>query len=178
MFSNLFMTRDSRLATVALFGTVVLLSSGCNGSSVTPTEPATAELSITSAQVLVGSSVVNGQTLPQGHGEGESTRFEAQLMANGARATGATVWMQFDRPRGMGMAHHVGRIPLYDDGTHGDRVAGDGLYCYQDDVGEYGCHGGDAEPGEYHYEFFGEHPDGHETNHMLVTVAITGSGGA
>ena len=85
------------------------------------------------------------------------------------------MWLEFERPRGMGMGHHTGRIPLYDDGTHGDRVAGDGLYCFEDFVGDYGCHSDDANSGEYHYEFYGVHHDGHESNHMTVSVTITDS---
>jgi len=160
---------------VTLVGVAASLSSGCNGNRTSPTEPGSAGFSLISAQVVVGGRAVGGQTLPQGHGTGESTRFEAEVTVAGSQASGATVWMQFDRPRGMGMSHHQGRVELYDDGTHGDHVAGDGLYCLEDSIGEYGCGGVDAGPGEYHYEFFGQNRTGHETNHMLVTVTITGS---
>ena len=175
MLSSSLKNSRFQLSIAVLLGATVLVAAGCSGDGASPTEPASAEFTLTSAQVIVGSQSVNGQILPEGHGEGESTRFEAHLMAPDSQAAGATVWMEFDRPRGMGMGHHVGRIQLYDDGTHGDAVAGDGVYCFEDVVGDYGCHGGDAGPGEYHYEFFAEHRDGHETNHMLVTVTITDS---
>ena len=156
---------------VALLSVVAL---GCSGDGDSgPTAPESQEFVLTSATISVQGDVVNGQTLPQGHGEGGSTRFEAEVMSNGMREPGATVWMQYDRPMGMNMMRHTGRLQLYDDGTNGDRVAGDGLYCFEDFEGEYGCHSAEAKMGEYHYEFYGEHNDGHESNHMTVTVTIT-----
>ena len=163
-------------AILGLFGVllIVVLAVGCSGDGDSgPTAPENQEIVLSTASISVNGSVVNGQTLPQGHGEGGSTRFEAEMMSNGLPSTGATVWMQYDRPMGMGMMRHTGRVELYDDGTHGDRVAGDGLYCLEDFEGEYGCHSKRAEMGEYHYEFYGEHDDGHESNHMTVTVRIS-----
>jgi hypothetical protein len=76
--------------------------------------------------------------------------------------------------QGMGSGHHQGRFQLYDDGTHGDHVPGDGLYCFEDFAAEYGCHGPKAQPGEYHYEFWGEHQqDGHHSNRHRVTVTLS-----
>lgn len=169
-----------RNGAAALFGIVVLLFvAGCNGSSHNPMSSAGTELMVTSASVLVDGQPVNGQTFRRGFGAGSSTRFEAQLMTgDGTPAPGQMMWLEYDLPQamgmGMGMGHHVGRIALYDDGTHGDRVAGDGLYCFEDLVGDYGCHGADAELGEYHYEFYGMH-NGHETNHMMVSVTVVDS---
>lgn len=174
--------KDLRVATLggAPVGLLALLAIsvagiGCSSSEGDsgPTAPESQEFVLKSAVVSVNGDVVNGQTLPRGHGEGGSTRFEAEMMSNGLREPGATVWMQYDRPMGMNMMRHAGRLQLYDDGTHGDRVAGDGLYCFEDFEGEYGCHSAQAKMGEYHYEFHGEHDDGHESNHMTVTVRIT-----
>ncbi len=171
--SSLFRTSMLTIVTAALLVlTLGACSSGSDSSS--PTDPANAELTMTSADVLVSGQSVAGQTFSQGHGEGSSTRFEAELMLNGQMAPGQMAWLEFDRPMGMGMMHHTGRVQLHDDGTHGDRVAGDGIYCLEDFKGDYGCHRADAEPGEYNYEFYGEHQDGHESNHMTVKVTITG----
>ena len=164
-----------RSAAALLGGALLVLAAGCSDSNPSPTAPGSADLVLASASVLVNGQVVGGRSLPRGHGDGASTRFEAQLTADGAAAPGQTMWLEFERPRGTGMGHHTGRIPLYDDGTHGDRVAGDGLYCFEDFVGDYGCHSDDAEPGEYHFEFYGVDHDGHETNHMTVSVTITNS---
>jgi len=167
--------RTSTLAfvTAALFAlSMVACSSGSDDDS--PTSPGNSDLIMTSADILVSGQSVAGGTFSQGHGEGSSTRFEAELMSEGQMAPGQMVWLEFDRPMGMGMMRHADRVQMYDDGTHGDRVAGDGIYCLEDFAGDYGCHRADAEPGEYHYEFYGVHAtDGHETNHMNVTVTIT-----
>ena len=153
---------------------LAMLVVGCSSDSDSgPTSPEAPEFEVARAIVSVNGDTVNGQTLPQGHGEGGSTRFEAEMMSNGMREPQATVWMEYDRPRGMGHMRHTGRVQLYDDGTHGDRVAGDGIYCLEDFEGEFGCHAANAETGEYHYEFYGTHHDGHESNHMTVTVTIT-----
>lgn len=163
------------LLTAALL-VVTLIGCSSSGDDSGPTGPANPELMMTSADVLVAGQSVAGGTFMQGHGEGDSTRFEAQLMSDGQPAPGQMVWLEFDRPMmgGNGMMRHTNRIQMYDDGTHGDRVAGDGTYCLEDFAGDYGCHREDAEPGEYHYEFYGVHAtDGHETNHMTVSVTIT-----
>jgi hypothetical protein len=64
-------------------------------------------------------------------------------------------------------------MPLYDDGTHGDRTPNDGVYCYEDDDGSFGLHMGNAAMGPYRYEFWGMDPDGHDSNHMDLTVTVT-----
>lgn len=158
---------------VVLAGLLLVIASGCGGSG-TPTALAATDLVVSDAKVLVDGESVGGLTLPMGHGDGAVTRFEAQLMADGAPTPGQVMWLEFDRPRAMGMGHHTGRIPLFDDGTHGDLVAGDGLYCYEDMAEEYGCHGAGAGAGEYHYEFYGLHAGGHESGHVTVTVTIAG----
>ena len=173
-----FQSRTSVLA-VATAALLVLSLGACSSGSdsSSPTDPPNSELTLTSADVLVSGQSVAGQTFSQGHGEGSSTRFEAELMLNGQMAPGQMAWLEFDRPMGMGngMMRHTDRVQMFDDGTHGDRVAGDGIYCLEDFKGDYGCHRADAEPGEYMYEFYGMHAtDGHETNHMQVKVTITG----
>jgi hypothetical protein len=76
------------------------------------------------------------------------------------------------RADGHGSMMNGGRMTLYDDGTHGDRMPNDGIYCYEDFGGEYGCHGANAPMGRHDYDFFGmDHSNG-ETNHMLVTVTV------
>ena len=160
----------------ATFHLLSLVSCSSGSDSSSPTNPTNPSLVMTSADVLVSGQSVAGGTFPQGHGESSSTRFEAELKWDGQPAPGQMVWLEFDRPMGMGhgMMRHTDRVQMYDDGTHGDRVAGDGIYCLEDFAGDYGCHRADSEPGEYHYEFYGVHAaDGNETNHMSVMVTIT-----
>jgi len=158
-------TPDARfLLPLALF-----LAVGCNGGGSSPTSPAGQSFAMTSAAVVVDGQTVNGMTMPAVHGGGP-TRFEARLELDGRPATGGVVYCDYDRP-GMGM-HRQGRFTMYDDGTHGDHTPGDGLYCLQDDLREYGCHGDGAGPGDYHYEFWGEHPAHGATAHRQVTVVV------
>jgi len=142
----------------------------CGGGHSSPTSPAATRFEMTSEQVVLDGQVLNEQTVPMYHGSG-STRFEARLALDGAPAAGGVVYCQYDRPGGMGM-HGTGVFTMYDDGTHGDRTAGDGLYCFEDDRDEYGCHGPGAGSGEYHYEFWGQHPAWGTTEHHRVTVTV------
>jgi hypothetical protein len=143
----------------------------CAGSDG-PTAPDGSAIALTNATVTVNGQIVNDQTVPRGHGQGASTRFEASLMRGSRPAAGQVVQVRFDRP-GSGMMNTTGMFSLYDDGTHGDRMPGDGIYCYEDMAGQYGCHTEDARPGQYHYDFSGMYEGMHESNHMMVTVTIS-----
>jgi hypothetical protein len=147
-----------------------LLLAACGGGRSSPTSPAAARFMMTSEQVVLDGQVLNDRTVTMYQGAG-STRFEARLALDGAPATGGTVYCRYDRPGAMGM-HGQGTFTMYDDGTHGDQTPGDGLYCLQDDRDEYGCHGPGAGPGDYHYEFWGEHPGWGTTEHHRVTVTV------
>ena len=150
-------------------GMAIAALAGCGSGSSTPTSAPAPSLTLTAAAVLVGGQTVSGMTLPQGHGQGMATRFEARMGMNGTPLPGAQMWMQYQRPGGM--MGGSGTVPLYDDGTHGDRTPGDGLYCLEDAVGTYGCHAAGSPMGQYHYEFWGS-GSGYETNHQTVTVTI------
>jgi hypothetical protein len=65
---------------------------------------------------------------------------------------------------------YAGTVLCYDDGTHGDDIAGDGIYHYMDPDDAIGCHGIDAPPGEYHYTFWCEDIYGQRSNTASVTV--------
>ncbi|MGD8329622.1 MAG: hypothetical protein PVJ49_09295 [Acidobacteriota bacterium] len=169
-----FSPRSLSLIPVALLAGALL--AGCS----TPTSPQTQDpmqssLRLSSAQILISGEVVNGQTMETGHMQGGSTLFQATLtMGNGGPALGDTVQVQYQTPGGGpgGMMHQQGLMTLYDDGTHGDPSAGDGVYCYADEQGQYGFHMPWAPAGEYHYEFFGFDHDDHHSNHMTVSVTM------
>jgi len=144
---------------------------GCSDGGSTSTSPATPRFEVASAAVVVDGQVVNGQSIPMHH-DGTPTRFEARLHIDGQPVAGGTVYCQYDRPGGMGGMHGQGTFTMYDDGSHGDPTPGDGLYCYQDDRDQYGCHGEGAASGEYHYEFWGRHHAYGETAHQRVTVTV------
>jgi len=141
-----------------------------------PEPIAQAALRLTGAQVLVGGQSVNGQTMQAGHMEGGATLFKATLLGPGnGPAVGHTVQVQYQTPGGGpgGMMNQQGVMNLYDDGTHGDPVAGDGVYCFEDQDGRFGVHMPWAPAGEYHYEFFGFDHQNHHSNHMEVSLTMT-----
>lgn len=157
---------------------------GCN-SPVAPDnsipDPALAALQLTGAALVVGGQVVNGQTMQAGQMQGTSTLFKATLRgANGAPALGHSAQVQYRTPGGGpgSMMNGQGLLHLYDDGTHGDPVAGDGIYCYEDGQGQYGFHMPWAPAGQYHYEFYGFDHDERHSNHMTAVVTMVSAPGA
>ena len=165
------MTAFSRLTlATALLLPVIACSDGDNPTGPTPVQM----LTVASASVSVdGQAVGSGATFQHNHGQGGgSTRFEAHLWLDGAPAPGEVMQVRHDRPQGMGMMRHQGVFQLHDDGTHGDRIAGDGIYCFEDHDGAYGFHHRGAHHGQYRYEFYGVHHTGLESNHHVVTVTV------
>jgi hypothetical protein len=83
--------------------------------------------------------------------------------------------MEYSQP---GPNHHGGpmsngyngTVECYDDGTHGDAVAGDGIYHYMDPNDRIGCHGLNAPAGEYHYTFWCEDVYGQRSNTVSVEI--------
>jgi hypothetical protein len=162
-----------RVATcLCLFVAAVSMLGACGGSS--PTEPRRGSLVLQQATVSVAGVTVNGATVPRGHGSGVGSRFEARPVdAFGAPAAGHAARVAYSRLNGHGSMMDGGRMTLYDDSTHGDRMAGDGLYCYEDFGGDYACHGDNAQLGQHRYDFYGMDHGGGESNHMMVTVDVT-----
>lgn len=147
---------------------------GCNSPTAPEVAPTLTGLRLTGAQVVVGGQVVNGQTMQPGQMNGASTFFQATLTGPNGAALGEHVQVQYQTPGGGmgGMMGGEGILYMYDDGTHGDPIAGDGIYCYEDEQGQYGFHMQNAAHGQYHYEFYGlDHVEQH-TNHMNVVVTI------
>jgi hypothetical protein len=162
-------TRLARSVVVVVAASAI----GCN----TPTSPDVSEavLQLVNPLVMVNGQSVGGQTIQMGQMTGNSTFFQASLTVAGGPAPGRTVQVQYQVPhQGPHMmgAPGQGTMLLYDDGTHGDPVAGDGTYCFDDTRGRYGFHMANAPMGQYHYEFYGIGHDQHHTEHMNVTVTI------
>jgi hypothetical protein len=132
----------------------------------------TVQLTLSDATVSVGGQTVNGQTIQHGHMQGTNTFFQARLHDGNQPALGQTVQVKYQWPGGMGMMHRQGTVTLYDDGTHGDWQAGDGIYCLEDFQHQAGFCGQGAPYGTYHYEFWGQHHAGQQSNHVEVSVTI------
>lgn len=167
----------SHLTSVAL-GAFALTFAACGGSSSSPTDPGTpATLQLAAAEVIADGQQYQGGTsgtFHHNHGgtQGGSTVFEATLTRGGVPASGPTVEVRFQGPRGHGMMGGSPTFHLYDDGTHGDHTPGDGVYHFEDLDGRYGFHHQGAHHGQYHYDFFGLHPNGTETNHMIIDIMV------
>lgn len=163
-----------RTLTTLIFSTLLVFVAACDGSSSSPTGPATTKLTLATAEIEVDGTRVGDAWQHPGRDVG-STRFEARLMANGVPAAGHHLFVEVTPPQGMGghmWSQH--RFELWDDGTHGDPVAGDGIYCLEDLEGQHGFHHAGARHGEYHYEFWGAHHDDFsQSNHMRRTVRVT-----
>ena len=158
--------------------TAVLIA-GCSSTSNSPTQPPpdNAQLVTTRSQAFVDGTPLAGATRHQGFGEGSSMLFEGAMTLGNQPGIGEMMWMEYDRPMGGGGMHgnrHTGRTQLYDDGTHGDDMPGDGIYHFEDFDGDFGCQRQSHGAGDYHYEFYGEHHDGSETNRIGMTITING----
>jgi len=174
--NDLFSAATRVAATLAFATLVIACSSPTAPQSDPPVQAAQASLAISGAQVLFNGQVVNGQTMHAGQMNGGNTLFRATLThQNGSPAPGQTVQVHYQFPgNGMGsMMGGDGILHLYDDGTHGDPIAGDGIYCLEDGAGQYGMHGQHGQHGEYHYEFYGFDQQDHHSNHVMVWVNIT-----
>jgi len=164
---------DRRFACLTALGAVaaVIAMAGCGGDEEV-TGPVSSGLVLDEATLKASGESIGGQTIRMGENNG-TIRFEARLVDHrGNPAPSQRVRVEFNVP-GMGMMHRTGSFMLHDDGTHGDLMPHDGVYCYEDAAGEYGCHGSNAQPGEYHYEFCGVGPGGHETNRIGVQTVLT-----
>ena len=161
-----------------------LLAAGCGGSE-TPMSPQqvaqmgqlapTVLLTLSEVTVSIGGQPVNGQTIEHGQMQGTNTFFQAMLHDGDHPALGQTVQVKYQWPGGMGMMQqqNQGVVTLYDDGTHGDWHAGDGIYCLDDLQNQAGFCGQGSPNGTYHYEFWGEGFGGHHSNHVDVSVTVT-----
>ena len=157
---------------LAVITIIVLLSVvGCSGDDEV-TGIADSGAVLTDASAKVNGESINGQTFSVGQNVDGDVRFEACLLDSpGNPLQDHHVRVEYVTP-GMGMMHRRGSFVLHDDGTHGDLIPHDGIYCYEDSSGAYGCHGSDARPGDYHYDFCGVGPDGQESNHIDVKVVL------
>lgn len=155
---------------------LLVFALACDGSS-SPTAPALSKLTLVDTEIVVdGNQIGNAWQHPGPGHDGLSTRFEARLMADGVPAAGHHLFVEVTPPGGMGGGHmwNQHRFELWDDGTRGDPVAGDGIYCLEDFGGQHGFHHAGARHGEYHYEFWGAHHDDFsQSNHVTRTIQVT-----
>ena len=144
---------------------------GCSDSPASP-DLASAAATVTDPQVLVGGVSVQGTVAA---GTGQPAVFRVRVHAPLGLPSIRRVVLQYSQP---GPNHHGGPMMggfngtrlCYDDGTHGDDVAGDGIYHFMDPDQNIGCHGIGAPPGEYHYSFWCEDIHGQRSNTASLTI--------
>jgi len=155
---------------------LMLAAGGCGQDDpARPADPNGGDLTLSAAKVSVDGQSLAGLDIQQGDYPGP-VRYEARLVDHhGDPVVGGQVQVRYGTTGMMG--HMGGYMPLgefycYDDGSHGDPVSGDGIFCFVDDAQQYGCHRADARPGEYRFEFCGFDQYGHESNRMDVMVNL------
>lgn len=150
----------------------------CSGENASMTGPASrpAPPAVSNAQVLVGGQPVRGVVI---EGTDMPALFRVRVHAPGGLPTIQRVSLRYSQPGpnyhggfhgGPMMGGFRGTVFCYDDGTHGDDIAGDGIYHFMDPQDNVGCHGIGAPPGEYRYEFWCEDAFGQQSNVASVTV--------
>ena len=164
------------LVTSLTIALLALAAGGCSEDD--PTQPAVSnseDLTLSAAKVSVDGQSLDGLNIQQGSHTGP-VRYEARLTDHhGNPVVGGQVQVRYGMNGTMGYMGgymHQGEFYCYDDGTHGDLVPDDGIYCFEDDAQQYGCHGAGARPGEYRYEFCGFDQHGHESNRIDVRVNL------
>lgn len=124
------------------------------------------------AMILVnGSNMTNGSMSNPGQGDRMTmrTQFSDPQGSNTIRAAVASY------SHGHGMMDHMGQITLWDDGTHGDDVAGDGWYHMEDEMLEMMSMMGNSWNqimGTHEFEFYCLDEDGNESNHITAHINI------
>jgi len=135
-----------------------------------PSPGATSDVRLAAADVRIDGSSVDGSTIPAG--SGESTLFTATLADPTDRSRVRRMQMDYPVHSGMGMMGSWSSVDCYDDGTHGDEVAGDGTYSYSDMDHHIGPHYQDCVAGEYEYHFHGTDLADRHTNSVVARVTV------
>ena len=140
---------------------------GCSSGS-SPVSPVRAN-AIEAAHVLVGGAPVEGAVVV---GERGVTVFQVRLRDRDASSLAGVrrMVLRYDIP-GMGMmGNRVGEVLCYDDATHGDDIAGDGVFHRLDSDGSMGCGGATSPAGAYGYGFQCDTIAGGSCGEMMLHV--------
>ena len=81
-----------------------------------------------------------------------------------------TVWVKFSGPSMMNPGS--GMFQMYDDGSHGDRIPGDGEYCFENFNEAPRIHMGNAMSGHYTFEFYCQDSSGNHSMHNNAWVDV------
>ena len=161
----------SRITLFALALGILALLSGCSGDGGgRANDVLQSDVRLAGADVLIDGTSVDSATVAPG--SGSSTLFTATLADPGDTSRIRNVQMEYPVHSSTGMMGHGSTVSMYDDGSHGDPVPGDGVYCYLDADGHIGPHDDDCPRGDYVYRFHGTDMLGHETNWIECRVTV------
>lgn len=132
-------------------------------------EPPTATTGIEAAEVFVGGSPASGGAIS---GEQGPSLFQVQLRDRDPLHLESVerCAVHYDLPGdGLLPLRRLGEQPVFDDGSHGDDVPGDGVFHWLDEEDTIGGGRIDAPAGDYQYRFHCRFEDGSESD-AEVTV--------
>ncbi len=168
------MRSQSRFALVGATGVALLLAISCSDTPTSPTSPSARPQAptVSDPEVLVGGVSMNGLVRV---GANETSIFHVRVHAPTGLPSIRQVTLQYVQPGpnhhgGMMMGAFSGTVLCYDDGTHGDDVAGDGIYSFMDPDDDIGCGMLQAPAGSYQYSFWCEDVYGQRSNTVSVTI--------
>jgi len=147
---------------------ILVLVAGCSSNSPVSPKLSSSANGIAAAHVYVGGNMADGQVVQGARGQ---TLLEARMSDAGHLGNIRQVMVRYDLPgMGGGMMRRTGQQLCYDDGTHGDAVAGDGVYHFMDADDMIGCGGANSPMGDYQYHFSCDLSDGTHSGETTVTV--------
>jgi len=128
-------------------------------------------LALTAAIIINGSDMTNGTMSNPNQGDLMTLKAEfSDPQGNHTIRMAAASYTH-----GHGMMNHMGEITLWDDGTHGDHVPGDGWYTMEDDMLQMmsmmGNHWNNI-MGSHEFQFYCLDEDGNESNHISAHLDV------
>jgi hypothetical protein len=145
----------------------LLTLAACNDS----TGPDQSLFQITSASALLNGTPIAGPIRPD---HGDQLRFEARVTPVGPAVLDHVVLEHW--ARGVkGRKVRLGSTNLYDDGTHGDRIAGDGLYSHEAEFFELMLFmGGDMHrmTGSHDFSIYAVSSDGSSSDAYPIHITV------
>jgi hypothetical protein len=169
------MSSKSTLALAGATFVALLLAISCSDTSTSPSSPSAQPQAptVSDPEVLVGGVSMSGLVRV---GADEPSIFHVRVHAPTGLASIRQVTLQYLQPGpnhhagGMMMGAFSGTVLCYDDGTHGDDVAGDGIYSFMDPDDDIACGMFQAPAGTYQYSFWCEDVYGQRSNTVSVTI--------
>jgi len=143
----------------------IVVSAGCKKGAVD------SPLALTAAIMINGNDVTNGSM--SNPNQDDRMTIRAHFSDPQGNQTIRTAFASYSHLHGM--MNHMGQYTLWDDGTHGDDVPGDGWYCLEDDMVQMMSimgHNWDQIMGSHEFEFYCLDEDGHESNHITAHLNV------